>query len=1012
MLHRQACRSLCQCAGNGKLGGHQVPLLLAVGDKHLHILFFHRIAGIILLLCGSHLNDLGGSPVIGLYCDRIACGEPRIAQGHFLRLCRCEHIHAPLQGAGGDEGGAAVRIRDHRLDAAQVQFISHLILLFGAVGVYAPAFDLLALDCVILIESELLRSCIARRQVHKLLCSHLRGLELYIARKGGALKLQTFFRRIGVPILRGSGKLPVFSVRAGIDLDAADRALHIVGQIGHGGQIMGLIKFQDELIGVLWHPLAAAVLLKSLRIVVSPIGVDIAVKGFVCGIGIRLADDRGAALQLEVAALRRALIGGELHLDMGACQRRAGGLFPQPHRRIAREGALGGQGRPGRTAVRGVFQTRLEIEEHILVIIRRVGLCITDRRGASRDVDGMDVFRTQEAELDVMLFRDRGKLLRRELAGNLPRLPRPCGPVMSAVQRILQRCFAVLIAGIQRQRAAVKGKAGRLEDAAFQIGRNILHLIRLIQPAGLVLLNGVIQRFARQRHNICFSRYRSAFLLQAIDKIVVHGKRIPLQCRSRFLCQRIVVLVFFSCLFIGSCKAIKGGEVEALRLQRLLIKSDGILGSFIRQRDLRHIGKIFRLGVIGAMLAPHSVHAEEDVRAVIIAGIRQIPPAAWNMGMAVVLAGALLDMVDIIAMPPHHLAGIRRILRIPIVGQMCRLSQCSAWDAEGIEGHGTGTGDVDAHAAHLQPDPHGRIILSVFFRPLIPRLAGTVGQVEFEDLVMEGEGVLIIPLFPVFLSKVRAADIIGGQEARDLVREHESIGRHILRLHLLGRGGIGLRGFLPDLGADIVMRPLELVVVCGRAHHKAQLLYIQLGELHCQHPVQIPVLIDLIPLHRLRLTPPVEAHHAGVHPPVVHGHAVGQGKRRHHPLIQRLIFTIRGDIRLVLGIELAQHREAVQIVLCCGCLIGVIPSVCLRLAAVDIVPQHLGIAEQPLHARGKSRVLLHFRGQRVIARLLHQSALEQQCFIGRVRRFVRRGSAELRQLCVILREGQDILTVI
>ena len=190
------------------------------------------------------------------------------------------------------------------------------------------------------------------------------------------------------------------------------------------------------------------------------------------------------------------------------------------------------------------------------------------------------------------------------------------------------------------------------------------------------------------------------------------------------------------------------------------------------------------------------------------------------------------------------------------------------------------------------------------------------------------------------------------------------------------------------------MRPLELVIVCGRAHHKAQLLHIQLGKLHCQHLVQIPVLIDLIPLHRLGLAAPVEAHHAGVHPPVVHGNAVGQGKRRHHPLIERFIFAVRGDIFLVLGIELAQHREAVQIVLRCGAFIGVIPPVCLRLAAVDIVPEHLTIAEQPLHARGKVLVLLHFRGQRVIARLFHQSALEQQGLIGRVRCFVRRGPGE------------------
>ena len=492
----------------------------------------------------------------------------------------------------------------------------------------------------------------------------------------------------------------------------------------------------------------------------------------------------------------------------------------------------------------------------------------------------------------------------------------------------------------------------------------------------------------------------------------MHGQRIPFQRRGRFLCQRIVVLVFFSCLLIGSCKSVKGGEVEALRLQRLLIQRDGILGFSICQRDLRHISKIFCLGVIRAMLAAHSIHTEEDVRAVIIAGIRQIAPAAGDVGMTVVLAGALLDVVDIIAVPPHHLAGIRRIFRIPIVGQMRRLSQCNTRDTKGVEGNGAGTGDVDAHTAHLQPDPHGRIILPFCRCPFIPRLAGTVGQVEIKDLVMEGEGVFIIPLLPVFLSKVRAADIIGGQEARDLVREHESVSRNILRLHLLWRGGIGLRGFLPDLGADVVMRPLELVVVCGRAHHKAHLLYIQLGKLHRQHLVQIPVFVDLIPLHRLGLTPPVEAHHAGVHPPVIHGHAVGQGKRRHHPLIQRLVFTLHSDIFLVLGIELAQHREAVQIVLCGGCLIGVIPPVCLRLAAVDIAAQHLGIAEQPLHARGKVRVLLHFRGQRVIARLFHQPALEQQCFVGRVCCFFRRSSAELSKLFVIPCEGQDILTAV
>ena len=380
--------------------------------------------------------------------------------------------------------------------------------------------------------------------------------------------------------------------------------------------------------------------------------------------------------------------------------------------------------------------------------------------------------------------------------------------------------------------------------------------------------------------------------------------------------------------------------------------------------------------------------------------------------MAVILAGALLDMVDIIAVPPHHLAVILRILRIPIIGQMRRLGQRGARDTKGVEGHGAGAGNIDAHAAHLQPDPHGRIILSVCRCPFIPRLAGTVGQVEIEDLVMEGKGVFIIPLLPVRLGKVRAADIIGGQEARDLVREHESVGRNILGSHLLGRVGIGIRGFLPDLGADIVMRPLELVVICGRAHHKAHFLYIQLRKLHCQHLVQIPVLIDLIPLHRLGLAAPVEAHHAGVHPPVIDGYAVGQGKGCHHSLIQRLIFAVRGDIRLMLCIELAQHREAIQIVLRCRRLIGVIASVCLRLTAVDIVPEHLGIAEQPLHARGKVLILLHFRGQCVIARLFHQSALEQQGLIGRVRRFVRCSSGELRKLCVILREGQDILTAI
>ena len=296
MLHRQACCSLRKCAGNSKLAVQQIPLLLAIRHKDLKVRRIHSVAGIILLLSGSHLNDLGGDPVIRRDCDRIACGEPRVAQGDLLRLCRCEHIHAPLQCAGRDKGGAAICIGDHSLDSAQVQLIAHLILLFGAVGVYAPALYLLALDCIILIESELLRRRIARGQVHKLLCSHLRGFELYIACKGGALKLQTFFLRIGIPILRGSGKLPVFSVRAGIDLDAADRALHIVGQIGHGGQIMGLIELQNELIGVLRHPLTAAVLLKALRIVVSPIGVDIAVKGFVRRIGIWIADNGGASL--------------------------------------------------------------------------------------------------------------------------------------------------------------------------------------------------------------------------------------------------------------------------------------------------------------------------------------------------------------------------------------------------------------------------------------------------------------------------------------------------------------------------------------------------------------------------------------------------------------------------------------------------------------------------------------------------------------------------------------------
>ena len=41
-----------------------------------------------------------------------------------------------------------------------------------------------------------------------------------------------------------------------------------------------------------------------------------------------------------------------------------------------------------------------------------------------------------------------------------------------------------------------------------------------------------------------------------------------------------------------------------------------------------------------------------------------------------------------------------------------------------------------------------------------------------------------------------------------------------------------------------------------------------------------------------------------------------------------------------------------------------------------------------------------------------QPALEQQCFVGRVCCFFRRSSAELRQFCVIPREGQDILTAI
>ena len=265
MLHRQACRSLCQRAGDGKLAGQQVPLLLTVRHKDLKVRRIHSIAGIVLLLCGSHLNDLGGDPVILRDRDGVACGEPRVAQGDLLRCRRGEHIHAPLQGTGGDEGGAAVRVGDHSLDAAQVQLIAHLILLFGAVGAYAPAFDLLALDCVILIESELLRRRVATHESRKFLCSNLRGLELYIARKGGALKLQTFLLRVGIPILCGGGKLPVFSVRAGIDLNAADRALHILGQIGHGGQIMGLIEFQNKFICVFRNILTAAVLLPATR---------------------------------------------------------------------------------------------------------------------------------------------------------------------------------------------------------------------------------------------------------------------------------------------------------------------------------------------------------------------------------------------------------------------------------------------------------------------------------------------------------------------------------------------------------------------------------------------------------------------------------------------------------------------------------------------------------------------------------------------------------------------------
>ena len=343
---------------------------------------------------------------------------------------------------------------------------------------------------------------------------------------------------------------------------------------------------------------------------------------------------------------------------------------------------------------------------------------------------------------------------------------------------------------------------------------------------------------------------------------------------------------------------------------------------------------------------------------------------------------------------------------------MRRLGQRSAWNTKGVEGHGTGAGDVDAHAAHLQPDPHRRIILSFFFRPLIPCLAGTVWQIEVKYIVVEGECIFLVPLLPIRLGKVRAADVIGGQKARDLVRKHESVSRNILRLHLLGRIGIAILRFLPDLGTDVVMCPLELVVIRGCAHYKAHLLYIQLRKLHRQHIVQIPVLIDFIPLHRLGLATPVEAHHAGVDPPIVHGNAVGKGEGRHHPLVQRLICALRGDIHLVLSIELTQHREAVQIVLCCGRFVGVISPICLRLAAVDIVPQHLLIAKQPLHARSKVCVLLHFCDQRVIARLLHQSALEQQCFVVRVCCFFRCGSAELRQPCIILRERQDILTAV
>ena len=343
MLHRQACCSLRKCAGDGKLAGHQVPLLLTVRHKDLKVCRSHSVASIVFLLCGSHLNDLGGSPIIGLHCDRIACGEPRIAQGHFLRCRRCEHIHAPIQSAGGDKGGAAVRIGDHRLNAAQVQFISHLILLFGTVGAYAPAFDLFTLNCVILIESELLRCCITSRQAHEVFCSNLGSFEFHITCKGRALKLQIFFLRVSIPILRGCGKLPVFSVCTGIDLNAADRAIHIVGQIGHGGQIMGLIKLQNKFIGVLRHPIAATVLLETACVVISPMGVDITIKGSVCRIDIRIADNGGTALQFEITALRRTLIRSELHLDMWACQRRPDSLFPQPHRRITRESTLGGQ---------------------------------------------------------------------------------------------------------------------------------------------------------------------------------------------------------------------------------------------------------------------------------------------------------------------------------------------------------------------------------------------------------------------------------------------------------------------------------------------------------------------------------------------------------------------------------------------------------------------------------------------------------------------------------------------